>query len=320
MKKYIIAILGLSICLSACGNSTATMQEYQFMSVAKDSEQSFGSFGTLEPLAGDVAIVGDESAYIDDKLTSKSGLIVDVTDRQVVFSKNANERIYPASVTKIMTAYLAFKYCNLDDIVTITDDAMVTEAGSKLCYIKPGDKLTVRQLLNGTLVTSGNDCAAALAVHISGSIDEFVKLMNSEAYALGAVNSHFVNPHGLHNDDHYTTAYDLYLIFNQLIKYEEAKTIVNTTSYTTTYTLADGTSKEATWTSTNKYLSGEYTIPDGITVIGGKTGYTDQAGYNLILLSNDAAGKSYISIVTGNSDYYTLYTNMSTLLRKVTNN
>lgn len=321
MKKQLIALLGLSLLLSACSKpTTATIMEFEFESIATNSDDNLGDFTILDALAKDVAIVQDESAYVDDNITSNSALIIDDTNREVIFSKNANARIYPASVTKIMTAYLAFKYCNLDDVVTITDESIITDAGSKLCYISPGDKLTVRQLINGTLIYSGNDCAAALGVHISGSLTDFVELMNNEAYALGAVNTHFVNPHGLHNENHYTTAYDLYLIFNKLIEYDEAKTIVNTPSYTTTYTLADGSPKEATWNTTNKYLSGEYTIPSGINIVGGKTGFTDEAGYNLILLSNDESGKQYISVVIGNPDYYTLYTNMSNLLRKVTNN
>lgn len=331
MKKQLIALLLLSsLFMSACKTTTTrTLLEYQFDNIAADSEEHLEVFSTLDALAKDVAVLNEttnsdgttgENIAPDDNITSNSALIVNDTDVNVIYSKNANNRIYPASVTKIMTAYLAFKYCNLDDVVTITDEAMVTDAGSKLCYIATGDKLTVRQLINGTLVYSGNDCATALGIHISGSLAEFIELMNNEAYALGAVNTHFVNPHGLHNDEHYTTAYDLYLIFNKLIEYDEARTIMNTTSYTTTYTLADGSPKEATWNSTNKYLSGEYTIPDGINIVGGKTGFTDEAGYNLILLSSDATGKEYISIVTGNSDYYTLYTNMSNLLRKVTNN
>ena len=118
--------------------------------------------------------------------------------------------MYPASITKVMTSLIAIKYGNLEDQVTVTEDAVISESGATLCGIKPGDTLTLEQLLYGLMLPSGNDAGAAIAIHMAGSIDAFADMMNEEAKRLGATDTHFMNPHGLHDEDHYTTAYDLY--------------------------------------------------------------------------------------------------------------
>ncbi|MEI3340415.1 MAG: serine hydrolase [Eubacterium sp.] len=132
------------------------------------------------------------------------------------------EKRYPASTTKILTAYLALKYGKLDDTLTVSQDAIYTlMAGSSICGLKPGDKITLEDALYGLMLCSGNDAANVIAEYISGSTEKFADLMNEEAKALGATQSHFVNAHGLPDEDHYTTAYDLYLIFNAAIKNED---------------------------------------------------------------------------------------------------
>ena len=163
-----------------------------------------------------------------------------LSDGEVLYSKNAFERLYPASTTKIMTALLAVKYGNLEDMVTVTEDAVITEAGATLADLKPGDTLTMEQLLYGLMLPSGNDAGAAIAVHMSQSIENFAALMNEEAARLGATGTHFVNPHGLHDENHYTTAYDLYLIFNEALKYPKFREVTKTVAYTANYKDKDG--------------------------------------------------------------------------------
>lgn len=109
-----------------------------------------------------------------------------------MYSKNAFERLYPASITKVMTALIAIKYGDLTDTVTVTEDAVITEAGATLAGIHPGDQLTMEQLLYGLMLPSGNDAGAAIAVHMAGSIDAFAELMNREAQKLGATGTHFM--------------------------------------------------------------------------------------------------------------------------------
>ena len=141
-------------------------------------------------------------------------------DKEVVYGYHLYDRLYPASTTKILTAYIALKYGNMDDKVTVSANATDFNWDESVCGLRTGDTLSMYDLVCGLLLHSGNDAAVAIAEHISGSEEAFVELMNSEAAALGATDSHFVNPHGLHDDDHYTTAYDLYLIFNECLKDE----------------------------------------------------------------------------------------------------
>ena len=152
-------------------------------------------------------------------------------------------------------------------------------------------------LLYGMMLRSGNDAAISIAESISGSVEEFAALMNKEAAALGATQSHFVNPNGLPDENHYTSVYDLYLIFRAALQNETFVQIISTTSYDVTYQAGDGTIEEHTWENTNQYLSGHAKSPDGFTVIGGKTGTTGAAGYCLVLYSMNEQSQPIISIV-----------------------
>lgn len=241
----------------------------------------------------------------------------DITDGQVMYSKNAFERLYPASITKVMTALIAIKYGDLTDTVTVTEDAVITEAGATLAGIHPGDQLTMEQLLYGLMLPSGNDAGAAIAVHMAGSIDAFAELMNREAQKLGATGTHFMNPHGLTNADHYTTAYDLYLIFNEALKQPEFRKVTGTTSYTADYTDGSGNPVSTTWEGGNWYMVGQRQTPDGLTVFSGKTGTTSAAGFCLIMASRDQKEKEYISVVLKAPSRPGLYDNMTNIISKI---
>ena len=149
-----------------------------------------------------------------------SAALFDVNKTNIIYGKNIHERLAPASLTKVLTAVVALEEGNLEDIITVTKDVKITESGATLCGLKEGDTLTLNQALHALLIQSANDAANAIAIHLGGSLEGFATLMNQKAIELGATNSHFVNPHGLTADDHYTTVYDLYLIFNKVIQYE----------------------------------------------------------------------------------------------------
>lgn len=153
-------------------------------------------------------------------------IVMEQSSRRVLYDEGRNVRCYPASTTKILTALCVLENSSLSDIVTVPKQAEGVE-GSSL-YLKCGDKITVEDLLYGLMLRSGNDCAVALAINTSGSVEEFVTLMNETAKNLGAYNSHFVNPHGLHDDLHYVTAYDLALICAKAYENEEFCKIVGT--------------------------------------------------------------------------------------------
>ena len=260
--------------------------------------------------------VGTDNQAVDMTEATSAGLF-DLNSNKVMYAKNIHERLQPASLTKIMTALVALKYGNPDDLITVTDEAAITESGAVLCGLKTGDQLTLNQALHALLIHSANDAAAAIAVHIGGSLDGFAELMNQEALAIGATNSHFVNPHGLTEDNHYVTAYDLYLIFNEALKNDLINEIIHMTSYETVFMDKDGKSKTFSFTTTNQYLKGTYKAPEQVTVIGGKTGTTSAAGNCLILLSKDTSGNPYIPVILHSSDRAVLYTEMTELLNVI---
>ncbi len=270
-----------------------------------------------DAFASDLCVVTDEASFDPGFATSEAAALFDLDDREVLYSKDAFERMYPASITKIMTALVAIREGDLKSRVLVTDDAVITEPGATLCGIEPGDTLTLEQLLYGLMLPSGNDAGAAIAVHIAGSVDAFADMMNEEALRLGATGTHFMNPHGLNDPDHYTTAYDLYLIFNEALKYPVFRQIVGTTAYTANYHNKNSEPVSKTWKGSNWFMTGERETPDGLKVFGGKTGTTKAAGYCLIMASRDDSDKEYISVVLKADSRPHLYDNMTNIISKI---
>ena len=322
MKKK--TIYKIACCLMAgfllcsCGKKEEALDRpYSFTERSFPVELTDFTDGYASLFASDLCVVTDESQYSPSDTTSEAAGLFDITDGQVMYSKNAFERLYPASITKVMTALIAIKYGDLTDTVTVTEDAVITEAGATLAGIHPGDQLTMEQLLYGLMLPSGNDAGAAIAVHMAGSIDAFAELMNREAQKLGATGTHFMNPHGLTNADHYTTAYDLYLIFNEALKQPEFRKVTGTTSYTADYTDGSGNPVSTTWEGGNWYMVGQRQTPDGLTVFSGKTGTTSAAGFCLIMASRDQEEKEYISVVLKAPSRPGLYDNMTNIISKI---
>lgn len=312
MKKIFIFIGIILSLLTACAKSDVLKPfsldlNSDTFSFVETSEENIGM-----PFAKDLVVVPLESNDSSESISSTAASIFRLDDSEVFFAKNVHEKLYPASLTKVMTGLIALKYGNLEDVVTITEESIITESGAKTCGFKVGDKLTLEELLNASLVYSGNDAAMAIAIHMAGSQEEFARMMNDEAKLLGATNTNFVNPHGLSDDAHYSTAYDLYLIFNESIKFEEFIAIVNKESYQLQYTDALGVLKENTFATTNQYFTTKEN-PEGFTVLGGKTGTTNAAGSCLILLSKDSLETSYVSIILKADGSDLLYTEMSSL-------
>ena len=306
-------LLALTVSLAGCSSSLqdAYVLEERIPALAAGAE---GTGYYAEPFAEDLCVVTDESAFDEGLVTSEAAALFDEDGREVLYSKDAFERLYPASITKVMTALVALEYGNLSDQVTVTEDAVITESGASLCGIEPGDVLTLEQLLYGLMLPSGNDAGAAIAVHIAGSIEAFADMMNVEADRIGAVDTHFVNPHGLHDPDHYTTAYDLYLIFHEAMKNPVFREITGTTAYTASYRDRSGQTVSKTWKGGNWFMTGERETPAGITVIGGKTGTTQAAGYCLIMAEEAADGGEYVSVVLKSDSRPALYDNMENII------
>ena len=225
------------------------------------------NFENLEDIA---PIINASSTIITEPtINSRAAIVYDRNSGHILFGKNENEKRKMASTTKIMTAVIVIENANLDDIVTISAKAAGT-GGSRL-GLHTNDKISVRNLLYGLLLCSGNDAAVALAEHVGGSISGFAELMNQKCTDLGLTSTNFVTPHGLDNEEHYTTAYELAIITNYALKNEFFCTVVGTKNYTITIN-----SSSKTLSNTNELLGNL----NG--VYGVKTGFTNGANRCLV--------------------------------------
>lgn len=312
--KTIALVLVASVMLTGCETDVSVFDNYN-AALPNQEQNAFGA-AQQELLSADICVVPKKKQSEKDSfMTAGASLIFNDTDNKMLYADNIYKKMYPASTTKIVTALVALKYGKLDDVVTISYNAShITEYGAKLCGFAEGDKITLKKLLYSFLICSGNDAGIAIAEHISGSVEKFAELMNKEVKSLGCSGSNFVNPHGLHDDNHYTTPYDLYLVFHELLNYDVFMDIIIQSSYKAEFNGADGTKKTLWFASTDKYLLGSATAPEGVTVVGGKTGTTSMAGSNLILYTKNSNGKNYISVVMHASDSFSLYSQMSHLL------
>ena len=316
IRTITAACLLAGLVLSGCGRQTqVTYESSRLETMAEDLQEN----AQADSFAKDLCVVTGEEGEADASVTAEAAAVFGVDSKEVIFQKNPFERLYPASITKIMTALIAIRDGNLSDSVTVGPETVITETGASLAHINPGDTLTMEQLLYGLMLPSGNDAGAAIAVHMAGSTEAFAEKMNETAHALGATDTHFVNPHGLSNEDHYTTAYDLYLIFNEALKYPEFRQIIGTVSYQAQYTDSTGQTKTQEWKNSNQYLNGKSKAPDGVTVIGGKTGTTRAAGSCLILGCQDENSNDYISVVLKAESRDVLYDNMTKIIGKIVN-
>ena len=235
-------------------------------------------------------------------IEARAALLADPDTDEVLYAQNAHERMYPASITKVMTALLALEAVDrgdlsMDQVITVSNDVFtgIGEGGSTV-DIKPGEQLTVRDLLNCALIPSANEACNALAVAVSGSIAAFVEQMNQRAAEIGMAETHFANTHGYHDDNHDTTAYDVYLMCREAMDHAEFRTIVSSKNYTVP---ATNLHEQRVVRDTNALISNYritgylYEYANGI-----KTGSTPEAGYCLAA-SASKNGKNLISVVLG---------------------
>lgn len=218
-------------------------------------------------------------------LAAQGAVLMDAETGQILLERNARVRYYPASTTKILTALVAIERGGLDDRATISPTAWDVEGTT--AFIEVGERLTLQQLLYGLMLPSGNDAAVAIAELIAGDVGKFAELMNEKARALGALDSHFVNPHGLHDPEHYTSARDLALIARYAMRNPVFRTIVATQEYT--LPAARPGLQPRKFYNHNRLL-GVYPGADGV-----KTGYTPEAAHTLVA-SATRDGRTLIAV------------------------
>lgn len=231
-----------------------------------------------------------------------AAILVDMDYREVLYAKNAHEQRYPASITKVMTALLTIEAVErgelaMDQVITASDTFQRDlSADGSTQNIRPGEEMSVQNLLYCALVASANEACNILAEAVAGDIDTFVSLMNQRAVELGMEDTHFVNAHGLHRDEHYTTAYDISLMVMEALGHESFRQIVATTDYRVP---ATNLSEERYFYNTNGLLSNwRYVGYTYSSAIGVKTGHTPEAGYCLASAAVED-GRTLVAVVLG---------------------
>ena len=241
------------------------------------------------------------SLGVDDNLTiySPNAILIERETNKILYEKNAYEKKYPASTTKIMTAILALENCQLTDVATVSYDAIMTvPSGYTTANLQLDEELTIEQLLNLLLISSANDAGNVIAEHIAGSVESFASMMNTKAAELGCKNTHFTNPYGKQDSNHYSTAYDLALIADYCMDNSVFRDIVKKTAYTLGPT--NKHDSERTFTTTNSLLEEDNSNrADNYYyehAIGIKTGFTTQAG-NCLIGAAESNGLEVISVI-----------------------
>lgn len=227
------------------------------------------------------------------EVAAEGAVLLNAATGEVLYGKNQDQQFYPASITKVMTALVVLEHCNLNETVTFSETATTNlESGAVALGVSAGDQLTVEQSLYGLLLKSANEIGNGLAEHVSGSVSAFADLMNAKAKELGCKNTHFANPHGLNNENHKTTPYDMALILRAAVANDTFRKIDTTTSYqfpaiknAAARTITMG--HKMMYKTDSRYYEG---------IIGGKTGYTSKAG-NTLVTAVERDGVRLIAVV-----------------------
>lgn len=239
-------------------------------------------------------------------LSSASAIVMELSTGTVLYSKNIHKKHYPASITKIMTSLLTLENSSPSDVVTFTEaEAHGIETGSSSMYCVPGEKFTIEQVLYGIMLQSANEMCLVAADHVVGSVDKFVEMMNQRVAQLGLKDTHFMNPNGLHNDDHYTSAYDMACIAREAWKNPSFQKICGTRTYQ-----VKSTNKRKASEILGGQLLNHHQMINGYEtssryekdyVIGGKTGYTSMAHSTLVTFAEKDGMQLVSVIMKGNS-------------------
>lgn len=246
---------------------------------------------------------GDVSSITKPTIASQGAVLLNAADGSVLFSQNGETQYYPASITKLMTALLVAENCNLDDTVTFSSTATTNlESGAVSIGMTEGDTLSVRQCLYALLLKSANEVGNALAEHVAGSNAAFAEKMNAKAASLGCTNTHFANPHGLNDPNHYTTPHDMALIARAAFANDIVKTVASTRTYILPATKKNPSGLTVTMghkmlnPKDSRYYQG---------IIGGKTGYTSKAGNTLVTAAERNGVRLIAVVMKSQSTHYT---------------
>ena len=315
---FFVMIMLLGSCrrkLKKAFSEEQSLQRLSSVSVSEETEHNTESF------AEHLAIPLDQS-YNEEGMDAESFILIEEDKEnadQALSYRNPFKRMYPASITKLMTALVCVNTVqDLEQEFVISPSSSIKVSGSSTAFLQVGESVKIRDLLYGMLLPSGNDAAVAVAEASAGSVDRFVEKMNEEAVKLGALSSHFTNPHGLPDENHYTSSYDIYLILKAVMENKDLREILSKKEYQVIYKDRNGARKSQVWKATNLYSTGEKVLPEALRITGAKTGTTKDAGYCLALNTEKKDSSiSYISVVMKSESKDNLYQNLTNLLAKI---
>ena len=233
---------------------------------------------------------GEESTDAYDEVNfsmySNYALLINLATGEVLFARNENERVYPASITKIMTVLVGLEYADGEDLTVQADFNELFMAGAAMAQFEYGETRTLSEVLHGSMLPSGADATTTLAYHVGGTYEGFVDLMNATAMRLGMFDTHFTNASGLHDDDHYTTAYDIALMLEYALEVEGFREVFTASSYAITTRAGTEHVMASTMFSSIGTLGRTPEFDSG-EILGGKDGFTFAAGLCLASLATD---------------------------------
>ena len=319
INKILSIFLIIIICVLnvSCKSSKIDYDSSRLLSslyVANDSTFAEGT-------AKNIIIPNILEEQIVGNIGADSYIIASIDRNRSSFTKyhNPYKRVPMASLTKLMTALVVLENCDdLSKEYYVSSDAIDLDKDVSKANLRSGDRLTISDLLYGLLIPSGNDAAMCLAENVFDSYDNFIIAMNNEAERLGALNTHFSNPHGLDSDYHFTTAYDMFLISKELMKYPIIKEITTLKEYSANITDSSGNIRSEKWLTTNYFVTEELLMSSNVNLIGTKTGNTTNAGNCLVLMVEDKkSGTKYISVVLNAKSKRNSYYNSNALLNAI---
>lgn len=323
IKKYfkklisVILCVSLSIGLSACSSIRDKYNKDNLMATMNNYFHDNKADGTAKNI-----FIPDKSK---DKIMSMAYETdsyfvgpVDSKNNKTCYYKKPYKRVAMASLTKLMTALIVLE--NVKDLENtkyyVSAESVDLDKDVSKADLQEGDTISVKDLLYGLLIPSGNDAANVLAENMDESLDNFLILMNNEAERIGCLNTHFSNPHGLDADYHFTSAYDLYIILTHLLKYPIFSEITKLKEYTTEILQSDGTYRKTTWKNTNYFLVGDYMLHSSATLLASKTGTTTNAGYCMAMVTKSKlTNEDYITIVMHATSKPRLYSCINTIIK-----
>jgi len=305
----LILTLIITVCVNSCGDETVENIKNDTVKTTEKTKED-----VKKPISYNFT---DDTVKLPKDNDANTGIIIRKSDNTVIAERNAHKRVHPASTLKIMTLLVAVENTeNFDDTFTMTYEVTdpLFRAEASMAGFKNDEKVTITDLLYGTILPSGADAAVGVAIKIAGSEEAFVEMMNAKAIELGLKDTHFANASGLHDEDNYSSAYDMAIILDHAMQNELCREILSAVKYTTAKTKQnpDGIELQGTLF---KYMYG--TEPETAVILGGKTGYIGEAGYCIASFGeNKAKTEEYIVVTMGNSSKWPAFHGQIALYKK----